>query len=364
MDVRAIDHLELYVEDAEETAAHLRDAYGFAEHGRGGPDTGLGFCHTILLRQRDIALLVTSASVRPDGGHPAGAYVQRHGDGVAVIGLAVDDADAAFAEAVERGAVPTVPPMILGEPGSRVTFASVLGFGDVEHRFTSREGAGAPFAPGLIEEVRPAGPARAALFESVDHIAVCLPAGELDAAVRHYQEVFGFAQTFEERIVVGHQAMDSKVVQSASEQVTLTLIEPDITRELGQIDAFISAHGGAGVQHVAFLTDDITEAVRTVSDRGARFLSTPATYYDTLTERVGDLPVPVAALRDLNILADRDGSGVMLQIFSESRHPRRTLFYELIERRGARTFGSNNIKALYEAVERQHALSDSTAPSA
>ncbi len=198
----------------------------------------------------------------------------------------------------------------------------------------------------------------------MDHLAVCLPAGGLDPAVRHYQEVFGFAQTFEERIVVGHQAMDSKVVQSGSEKVTLTLIEPDITRELGQIDAFVSAHGGAGVQHVAFLADDIAEAVRTAADGGARFLSTPAAYYDTLTERVGDPPVPVSTLRELGILADRDGSGAMLQIFSESRHPRRTLFYELIERRGARTFGSNNIKALYEAVERQHALSDSAAPSA
>ncbi|MEV0260139.1 4-hydroxyphenylpyruvate dioxygenase [Streptomyces sp. NPDC050617] len=361
MDVHAIDHLELYVEDAEETAAHLRDAYGFTVRGRGGPDTGLGNCRTVLLRQRDIALLVTSAL---PGGHPAGEYVDRHGDGVAVIGLEVDDADAAFSEAVERGAVPTAPPTVLGAAGNRVAFASVLGFGDVEHRFTSREARGAPFAPGLIEESGPAAPARTALFETVDHIAVCLPAGELEHAVRHYQEVFGFAQTFEERIVVGHQAMDSKVVQSASEKVTLTLIEPDITRELGQIDAFVSAHGGAGVQHVAFLTGDITRAVRSASDRGARFLSTPAAYYDTLTERVGDLSVPVAELRELNVLADRDSSGAMFQIFSESRHPRRTLFYELIERRGARTFGSNNIKALYEAVERQHALSDSTAPSA
>ncbi|MFH8983320.1 4-hydroxyphenylpyruvate dioxygenase [Streptomyces varsoviensis] len=360
MDIRAIDHVELYVEDADEAAAYLCDSFGFAPHGSGGPETALGACRTLLLRQRGITVLVTSAL--PGGGHPAEAYVERHGDGVAVIGLAVDDADAAFTEAVERGAAPTVPPMALGAAGHRVTFASVLGFGDVEHRFTSREARGAPFAPGLIREASPA-PADAGLFESVDHVAVCLPAGELDAAVRHYQEVFGFAQTFEERIVVGLQAMDSKVVQSASRQVTLTLIEPDTTRELGQIDAFLSAHGGAGVQHLAFLTKDITTAVRTVADRGARFLTTPPAYYDTLTDRVGDVGAPVPTLRELNILADRDSSGAMLQIFTESRHPRRTLFYELIDRRGARTFGSNNIKALYEAVERQRPLSDAPGPA-
>ncbi|KOG88150.1 4-hydroxyphenylpyruvate dioxygenase, partial [Streptomyces varsoviensis] len=181
MDIRAIDHVELYVEDADEAAAYLCDSFGFAPHGSGGPETALGACRTLLLRQRGITVLVTSAL--PGGGHPAEAYVERHGDGVAVIGLAVDDADAAFTEAVERGAAPTVPPMALGAAGHRVTFASVLGFGDVEHRFTSREARGAPFAPGLIREASPA-PADAGLFESVDHVAVCLPAGELDAAVR------------------------------------------------------------------------------------------------------------------------------------------------------------------------------------
>jgi 4-hydroxymandelate synthase len=180
-----------------------------------------------------------------------------------------------------------------------------------------------------------------------------VPAGELNKTVRHYQEVFGFKQIFEERIIVGSQAMDSKVVQSRSGKVTFTIIEPDITCDPGQIDMFVESHGGAGIQHVAFLTDDITAAVGTIAERGVRFLNTPPSYYDALTARLGPIGVPMDALRELNILADRDHWGVMLQIFTESWHPRRTLFYELIDRRGARTFGSNNIQALYEAVERE-----------
>ncbi len=286
--------------------------------------------------------------------HQAADYVRRHGDGVAVIAVAVPDARAAFAEAVERGAAPLAPPEVLERDGARVTFASVSGFGDVAHRFVARQPADGPFAPGVITEATPAS-AASGLLNEVDHIAVCLPAGELARTTRRYQEVFGFAEIFEERIIVGNQAMDSKVVQSPSGKVTLTIIEPDTTRDPGQIEEFVRAHGGAGVQHIAFLCADITAAVRAIASRGVRFLPTPASYYEILTARLGPVGIPLQDLRELNILADRDRWGVMLQIFTESRHPRRTLFYELIDRRGARTFGSNNIKALYEAVERQRA---------
>jgi 4-hydroxymandelate synthase len=350
MDIRTIDHLELYVDDADKAAEELCDSYGFAVHGRGGPDTGLTGCQSVLLRQNDITLLVTSA-LSPT--HRAAEYVRRHGRGVAAVGLAVEDAAAAYAEAVGRGAKPVAPPKVIRSGDAATTVATVCGFGDVEHRFTAREPVDAPFMPGVIEESSPA--SSGGLLLNVDHLAVCLPAGTLDETVRMYQEVFGLDQTFEERIVVGKQAMKSKVVQSRSGGVTFTIIEPDTTRAPGQIDTFIHDHDGAGVQHVAFLTSDIVAGVRDCAERGVRFLSTPPAYYDALPERLGDLGVPVETLRELSILADRDYAGVMMQIFTESRHERRTLFYELIERRGARTFGSNNIKALYEAVERQQA---------
>jgi 4-hydroxymandelate synthase len=348
MQIHSIDHLEFYVDDADKAAAEFNDYFGFAVRGEGGPKTGLQACRSVLLRQNDITLVMTSAL---DPAHRAAEYVRRHGNGVAVVGMAVDDAARAFAEAVARGAEPVAPPAVYERDGARVTFASVAGFGDVEHRFTSRS-AGSPFAPGIIEEYAPAAPV-AGVLRGVDHLAVCLPAGTLDAVVARYGKVFGLVQTFEERIVVGAQAMASKVVQSPSGGVTFTIIEPDTSRARGQIDVFIADHGGAGVQHVAFLTDDITAGVRDCTQRGVRFLSTPDGYYAALPGRLGDVGVPVETLRELNVLADRDYSGVMLQIFTGSRHERRTLFYELIERRGARTFGSNNIKALYEAVERQ-----------
>ncbi|WP_067978251.1 4-hydroxyphenylpyruvate dioxygenase [Nocardia caishijiensis] len=348
MEIRSIDHVELFVADAEAAAALLCDRLGFVVAGRGDATTGLRGCVTVLLRQGEIALLITAAT-SPD--HRAAEYVERHGDGVGVIAVRVDDARAAFAAAVEHGAVPVAPAATFGPAGAAVTFASVIGFGDVEHRFVSRDLPDGPFVPAIEESARERGDD--ALFTRIDHLAICVPAGALADVVLRYQEIFGLRQIFEERISVGSQAMNSAVVQSASERLTLTILEPDITRDPGQIDSFITAHGGAGVQHIAFLTDDILEAVPTSTARGVRFLATPSTYYDMLTQRVGPLDTPVDHLRELNVLADRDHSGIVLQIFTESWHSRRTLFYELIDRRGAHSFGSNNIHALYAAVERQ-----------
>ncbi|MFC0037749.1 4-hydroxyphenylpyruvate dioxygenase [Actinomadura rayongensis] len=351
MDIRSVDHIELFVADADQAAARLADAYGFAITGRSTPwGAGDAGYTSVLLRQRDITVLLTAAT---GARHRAAEYVERHGDGVAVIGLVVDDAHAAFAAAVERGAEPVAPPETLGPDGGRVTFASVAGFGDVEHRFVSRERPGGPFAPGAFAET--GDPAGEGLLTDIDHFAVCVPAGDLDPMIRRYGEVFGMEVTFEEQIVVGNQAMRSKVIQSRSRGLTFTILEPDTSRSPGQIDAFVAGHRGPGIQHVAYLTDDIARAVATIASRGVRFLTTPDAYYDELPARLGQVGVPTETLRELNILADRDHGGVMLQIFTESAHPRRTYFDEVIDRRGARTFGSNNIKALYEAVERQSA---------
>jgi 4-hydroxymandelate synthase len=354
MNTGAVDYLEFYVADVEEWARQFCDAFGFQVHGYGSPATGLAGCRSVLLRQRDIAILLTAAL---DGRHPAAEYTSRHGDGVAVVAVVTEDAERAYEDAIGRGAVSVSPPATLSDGQARVTSASVVGFGDVVHRFVTRDTVNGPFAPGAIEEVVPA-PSPGGLLRSVDHLAVCLPAGDLIKTVQRYEEVFGFTETFEERIIVGSQAMDSKVIQNHPGGLTLTILEPDTTRAPGQIDEFLRSHDGGGVQHVAFLADDITVAVRQIAERGVRFLSTPASYYEALPARLGPIGVPVESLQELNILADRDRWGIMLQIFTESRHPRRTLFYEVIDRRGARSFGSNNIKALYAAVERQHAMAE------
>jgi 4-hydroxymandelate synthase len=345
MKIEGLDHIEFYVDDAAQAAEDLCAGFGFQIHGRGGPETGLDGFQSVLTRQNDITILFTSAT---DPAHRAAEYIGRHDDGPAVIAFKVADAHACFAEAVQNGATPVSPPT-----GQDVVFASVNGFGDVEHRFVSRRRGRVPFAPGLVREEVPAASTGPRLAR-VDHVAVCLEANSLAPAVEAYKTIFGFTRSFEERIVVGDQAMNSIVVRSPDSSVTFTLLEPDPTLERGQIDDFLDRHGGAGVQHIAFSTSDITTAVRRCIDRGIRFLATPASYYDGLGSRLGSgLPVP--ALRELSILADKDHWGLMFQIFTESQHPRGTFFYELIERRGARSFGTRNIKALYEAVERQRA---------
>ncbi|WP_067452334.1 VOC family protein [Actinomadura macra] len=344
MEIRSVDHIEVFVENANRSARYLRDCFGFALAGRGGPDTGLRDCESVLLRQRDITILLTSATTAD---HRVAEFVRSHGDGVAVIGIGVDDARSAFAEAVERGAVPVAPPETSGPEGGRVTFASVIGFGDVEHRFVSRDRPEMPFAP-VIDETG-CGRSGGGLLRAVDHFAVCVPAGALEETVRRYKTAFGLVETFDRPTLAG-----SRVVQSTSGKVIFTIAE-SATRDAGRPGAFVESHGGAGIQHVAFLTEDIAAAVRTGIARGTRFLPAPPGYYDALAARLGPIGVPVDDLRGLGILADRDGSGVMLQVSSRSVHPRGTLFFELIDRRGARVFGGTGLRGGYDPARCQWA---------
>lgn len=353
MEIRQIDHVELHVGDAQQTTFYLCNAFDFQVLGQGGVDGQ----RSVLLRHGDIRLLLTSG-LHAD--QPATGYVQRHGDGVAAIGLRVDDAEKAFTDVVGRGARPVEQPRPWRlRDGSEVVTASVAGFGNMNYRFVQRP-EDRLFLPGATDEpaVRDSAIDRdGALLQSVDHFAVCVPAGELDGTIAFYQKVFGFAQIFEERIEIGEQAMESKVVQDPGGTLTLTVLAPDTTRQPGQIDDFLRSYGGAGVQHVAFSTDRIAAAVTAFTERGVRFLSTPSSYYDGIERRLGKVEVPMDRLRAGNILVDRDHYGEMFQIFTESPFVRRTLFFELIERHGALTFGTNNIKALYEAKERERTQS-------
>ncbi|NUT53439.1 MAG: 4-hydroxyphenylpyruvate dioxygenase [Saccharothrix sp.] len=361
MNISGIDHIELYVGDARQAAFYLCTAFGFKVCGQGGPETGLAGQRSLLLRQGDIQVVLTTGLV-PE--HPATEYVRKHGDGVAIVGIGVDDVEAAYRGLTERGAESVSPPReyVLKESGredQRVVVAEVSGFSDVTHRLVERHGSPREFLPGAIEITDPEPHTDDKLLRAIDHLAICVPAGGLGPTARYYVDVFGFTQVFEEYVEVGGQGMDSKVVQSPSGHVTFTLIEPDPRRQPGQIDNFLTWHAGAGVQHVAFGTDDIVKAVSTFGDKGVRFLGTPSTYYDALEERVGHLDAPLDELRELGVLVDRDHWGQLLQIFTESMHVRRTLFLEIIERRGALTFGSGNIKALYEAKRTE--LSGTTA---
>lgn len=358
MEYLGIDHVEFYVGDARQAAFVLCSAFGFRLYGQGGPETGLPGQRSLLLGQGDCRLLLTSP-LSPD--HPAVQYVARHGDGVAVIAFGTPDAGAAFTAAVAGGATPVEAPRAYDGGGASVRTATVSGFGDVAHRLVERHGAEGEFLPGVITmaDLPPAeGPD---LLGAIDHAAVCLEAGTLDATVAFYRAAFGFDMIFEEYIEVGGQGMFSQVVQSPGGNATLTLIQPDMSRTPGQIDDFLAWHGGPGVQHLALSTDDVVAAVDALAEQGVGFAPTPAGYYTSLGDRLGAVDVPVDRLRPRGILVDRDHWGQMYQIFAQSLHVRRTYFWELIERHGARTFGTSNIPALYEAKERELAAVRATA---
>ncbi len=351
MNVLDLDHVEFYVGDARQAAQSLCTAYGFRVYGRGGPETGLAGQRSILLGQGDIRILMTSGL---HASHPASQFVAKHGDGAAVTAFSTDNAAAAYAEAVAAGGTGICPPRTWENDETCVVTAEVAGFGDVIYRLVERSVRDAHFQPGAIEMEPGAGADSGRdLLRVIDHAAVCVPAGELDATVRFHEEVLGLAVTFQEYIEVGDQGMMSKVVQSPSGGLAFTIIEPDVSRRPGQIEDFLAWHDGAGVQHVAYLTRDIVRAVRTFAGRGVEFAVTPSGYYDMPGPRLGGTDIAVEALRPLGILVDRDHWGQMYQIFAKSTHIRRTYFAELIDRHGARTFGTSNIPALYEAKERE-----------
>ena len=340
-----VDHVEFYVSDISAKAAWWVDRYGFAVS---ATSDATAPARSVVLTHSAVELVLTEAT---DAEHVAAAYVRKHGDGVANIGLGVVDAEAAFHEAVRRGARPVAAPTRT----DGVTVAAIAGFGDVVHTFIQRD---ADVPRRALPRLRPddaVADAGVRLGE-LDHFAVCVEAGDMDETVAFYRDVLDFEMTFEERVEVGRQAMTTKVVKSTSGAVILTLIEPDVTCEPGHIDSFLRDHGGAGVQHMAFASDDIVSTLDALAARGVEFLAAPESYYTMLAERVTPIRHGIEKLRARNILVDEDHDGQLYQIFTMSVHPRDTIFFELIERLGSRSFGSGNIKALYAAVELQRHL--------
>lgn len=325
MNFRAIAYAEFYVEDVPKAADFLISAYGFRV------DEGHLAARGLALVHGDVRLLLVGAS------DPRVAeYVMRHASGLAVLAVVCDEPAAAFAEAASRGA------RVLDHRELVIEVFDDFALRFVEHEDAPDQDADSP----------------GVLFEAIDHLALCVPYGSLARMVEFCEHALGLRPIFSEFIEVGEQAMDSVVVQSESGAVTFTLLEPSAGRRPGQIDGFLAAHDGPGVQHLALRTRDIATAVRTLGSRDVEFLTTPPTYYDALEQRLGPTAIPVDVLRELNVLVDQDHGGQLFQIFSRSTHPRRTFFFELIERRGASTFGTANIKALYEAVERQSVVTE------
>jgi 4-hydroxymandelate synthase len=332
MAAQDIEYVEFYAGDDRPVVDYFVSSFGFTRTAESADSGG----RSTLLRQGSFQLVVTT-------GTGTEAFLEAHGDGVADIAFACDDIDEDHARAVAHGAS-----VIATGPGYQV----VSGFFGVRHTLVTRRATrGTP--PGRAWTSAAAGTGRpAGHVHLLDHVAVCVEAGSLADCVGSYESAFGIPRYSSEYIQVGEQAMDSIVVRSKSGGITFTILEQDPEKKAGQVEAFISRNGGSGVQHLAFLVDDIVPAVREYRSRGIEFLSTPDAYYDMLSERLPDIRADVADLRDSHVLADRDEWGYLLQLFTRSPYKRNTMFYEFVQRRGARGFGSANIKALYEAVER------------
>lgn len=352
MVVQDLDHVELYVEDLERAALFYISTFGFRVVAEAGPETGLSGRRAVLLQQGRARVLLTSALSADDF---AAGFVRKHGDAVRDVALRTADAAEAFYEAVRRGARPVREPEVFSQGDSRVVRATVAGVGDLVHSFIQRVGPDAGLFPGLFQPTERFPVSAVEPFTAVDHMAICLEKGTLESTVRFYEHVLGFRQSHVEDVRTEYSGMNSRVVQAAGGRVVFPMMEPISGVRRGQIDDFLENHGGPGVQHLAMLTEDMPTALRALKARNVEVLDVPEAYYEALEARVGRVELDLPTLRSLNVLVDRDDSGVLLQAFTRSMHPKRTLFFEVIERQQASGFGGANIRALFEAVEREQA---------
>jgi 4-hydroxyphenylpyruvate dioxygenase len=353
MPLHGIDHVELWVGNAAQASFYFKHAFGFSEVAYAGLETGQRDSVSRVLAQGNIKLVLTGTlRSRTD----VAEHHRRHGDGVKVIALSVPDVEHAYREATKRGARGLSEPRSLEDGHGRVVVADVATYGETVHRFVDRSAYQGAFLPGF-EPVSHNG-ARKALVHEIDHIVGNVELGAMDRWVSYYEDVFGMTEMIhftDEAISTEYSALMSKVVTGGDGRVKFPINEPAEGRRKSQIDEYLEFYEGAGAQHIALTTDDIVHTVADLRKRGIRFLRTPESYYEEVPERVGEISESLEDLRRLGILVDRDDEGYLLQIFTAPLGDRPTIFFELIERHGARGFGEGNFKALFEAIEREQA---------
>jgi 4-hydroxyphenylpyruvate dioxygenase len=350
--LKGFDYIELYVGNARQAAHFYRTAFGFLPVAYAGLETGERDRASFVMEQGRIRIVLTSAT-SPES--PVAEHVRLHGDSIKDIAFVVDDAAHAFAVAVARGATPVMGPSVFENRGGRLIKSTIAACGHTVHSLIQRDGLRDAFLPQFHAIPRPS-PALSAGLEAIDHIAINVEEGALDRWVDFYKNVLDFHQSHQEDIYTEYSAMNSKVVQNDNGGVKFPILEPARGRRKSQIEEYLEFNNGPGAQHVAFLSNNIVETVRLLRESGIEFLPSPDTYYQMLEGRIGEIAEDVDSLRELNILVDRDRWGYLLQIFSRPLQSRPTLFVEIIQRVGARGFGSGNIRALFEAVEREQAM--------
>src|SRR5215218_4210907 len=350
MPLHGIDHVEFYVGNALQAASFWVKNLGFKEVAYTGLETGVRDRASHVVEQGRIRIVLTGALVP---GHAIGEHVARHGDGVKVIALGVPDVDHAYREATARGARGLEEPHDVSDDHGTLRRASIATYGDTIHTFVDRKGYKGAFMPGYAPRANDTGDAG---LLAIDHIVGNVELGHMDEWVKYYEDVFGMREMLhfsDEDISTEYSALISKVVADGKGVVKFPLNEPAEGKRKSQIDEYLEYYGGAGAQHIAVATRDIVGTVTEMRRRGVEFLTIPEAYYDEVPVRVPEVTGQLADLREQGILVDRDDEGYLLQIFTKPVGDRPTMFFEVIERHGARGFGDGNFKALFEAIERE-----------
>ncbi len=348
------DFVEFYVGNAKQAAHYYQTAFGFQPLAYAGLETGLKDKTSYVLRQGKITFVFTTSLV-PDS--PIADHCKLHGDGVKYVALWVDDARKSFEETTKRGAKAYMQPTVMKDSDGEVVCSGIHTYGETIHLFVERKNYRGIFLPGFVKWeplYRPEGVG----LNYVDHMVGNTGWGEMNTWVDFYRDVMGFSQliSFDDNdISTEYTALMSKVMVNSNQYIKYPINEPAHGKKKSQIEEYIDFYKGAGVQHVAMATDNILETVASLRDRGVEFLRVPDAYYDTLMERVGHIEETIAPLKEMGILVDRDEEGYLLQIFSKPVEDRPTVFFEIIQRKGARSFGKGNFKALFESIEIEQA---------
>ncbi|MFK7923965.1 MAG: 4-hydroxyphenylpyruvate dioxygenase [Bacteroidia bacterium] len=349
------DYIELYVGNSRQAAHYYQTAFGFQPLAYAGLQTGLKDRESYVMVQDKIRLILTSPLNK---GTDIGRHIDEHGDGIKVIALWVDDARQAFIETTKRGAKPYLEPEVITDKHGEIVRSGIHTYGETVHLFVERKNYEGVFLPGYIAW-NPTYQPESIGLKYVDHMVGNVGWGEMNKWVDFYADVMGFTQIVsfdDEDISTEYTALMSKVMSNGNGKIKFPINEPAEGRKKSQIEEYLDFYNGSGVQHLAVATDDIIETVKAMQARGVEFLHVPTTYYDDLLDRVGTIDEDLAPLKELGILVDRDDDGYLLQIFTKPIEPRPTMFFEIIQRKGARSFGKGNFKALFEAIEREQEL--------
>lgn len=356
MPLNGTDYVELYVSNSQQAAHFYKSAFGFQSFAYAGLATGLKDRESYVVVQGAIKLVLTSPLKSKTA---IGKHIDDHGDGVKVVALWVNDATAAYETAIGKGARSYMKPIITDDQDGKMVRSGIYTYGETVHVFVERTEYTGHFLPGFVKWETPDFNPPSVGFKYIDHMVGNVKLGQMNTWVGFYEEVMGFTNilTFDDKdISTEYTALMSKVVSNGNGRIKFPINEPAQGLKRSQVDEYLDFYEGEGVQHLAVATDDIVGTVRALRSRGVEFLQIPNSYYQTVLDRVGHIDEDIDSLQELGVLIDRDDEGYLLQIFTKPIEPRPTLFFEIIQRKGAQSFGKGNFKALFEAIEREQAV--------